>query len=108
LVLDLVLDLVLVLVLDLVFDLVLDQLRVEVQVEVEVEVHVQVQVHVQVEVSYFTRVPGAIESPTVTTVRLGGSPAARSIPCEVIPRSGRGARLATTTMRRPTRACGSG
>ena len=57
---------------------------------------------------YFTRVPGAIESPTVTTTRFGASPAASSIPCEVIPRSGRGARFATTTIRLPTRACGSG
>ena len=57
---------------------------------------------------YFTRVPGAIPSPTVTTWRFGGSPAARSIPCEVMPRSGRGARFATTTMRLPTSACGSG
>ena len=57
---------------------------------------------------YFTRVPAAIVSPTVTTVRFGDSPAASSIPCEVIPRSGRGARFATTTMRFPTRAAGSG
>ena len=55
---------------------------------------------------YFTRVPGVMASPTVTTWRLGGSPAASSIPCEVMPRSGRGARLATTTIRFPTSAAG--
>ena len=47
-------------------------------------------------------------SATVTTDRFGGSPAASSMPCEVMPRSGRGARFATTTIRLPTSAAGSG
>ena len=79
-----------------------DALEVALEV-LEVEVGVRVdQPH------YFTRVPGAMASPTVTSCRSGASPAASSIPCEVMPRSGRGARLATTTMRFPTSTDGSG
>ena len=51
---------------------------------------------------------GAHQAMTMAQLTPGGSPAARSMPCEVMPRSGRGARFATTTIRFPTRAAGSG
>ena len=71
--------------------------------EVEVGVAVDEARH-----GHLTRVPAGMPLPIVTTCRSGESPAASSMPCEVIPRSGRGARFATTMMRRPRSAAGSG